>query len=184
MQVSSDAGGLLGPHDMRCRGQAKRRKLKAILTLKTPITVNEVRTFLGMASYYRKFVPAFSSLAEPLTKLTLKEAEFQWGEDQENAFQQLKSAVATCPMLQFPIPGGHFVVTMDASNVGIGASLVQFDKAGGEHSIAFASRALSRAERNLATVEKECLAIVWNLGKRRHYLIGSHFTVLTDHKPL
>jgi hypothetical protein len=159
-------------------------KVQAILALRPPSTINEVRTFLGMAGYYRKFIPGFGTIAEPLTSLTLKESKFQWGQAQTTAYQTLKLAVATCPVLQFPKSGGQFCVSTDASDVGIGATLTQYDSDGNERVLAFASRVLTKAEKNLAVIERECLAIVWALEKWRHYLLGCKFVVRSDHKPL
>lgn len=159
-------------------------KVQAILSIKTPVNINEVRTFLGMASYYRKFIQKFSEMAEPLTQLTLKEKKFEWGTSQQKAFLNLKLAISTCPTLQFPKQGGKFRVSTDASDVGLGATLTQIDPENHEFAIAFASRTLSRAEKNLAVIERECLAIVWALSKWRHYLLGRQFTIRTDHKPL
>jgi len=159
-------------------------KVKAILEIATPTSVAQVRTFLGMAGYYRRFIPNFSQMAEPLLCLTKKEATFTWTRLQEEAFTSIKSAIASGNVLQFPHPNWRFVVATDASNVGIGATLCQEDEKGDYHTIAFASRTLNGAERNLATIEKECLAIIWVVSKWRHYLLGRSFRILCDHKPL
>ena len=121
---------------------------------------------------------------EPLLTLTRGAEAYCWGEAQQIAFEQLRTAIATCTTLQFPNPRWKFCLTTDASNVGLGAELSQVDDSGKYNVIAFASRSLSPAERKLATIEKECLAIVWAVSQWRHYLLGKEFEIRSDHKPL
>lgn len=159
-------------------------KLTAILNMKVPENISEVRSFLGLANYYRRFVENFSDTAEPLMELTRNGNRFRWSEREQHAFASLRLAVANCPTLQFPRGDWDFILSTDASNVGLGATLRQTDPRGRIYSIAFASRTLTKAERNLATVERECLALVWATAKWRHYLLGRRFHVECDHKPL
>jgi hypothetical protein len=143
-----------------------------------------VRSFLGLANYYRRFVPHFSNISDPLQQLTRDKVDFIWGEQHNKVFEELRLAISSCITLQLFHPKWRFQLTTDASNVGLGAKLSQIDEGGREHSLAFASRSLTDAERNLATVEKECLAIVWAVSKWRHYLLCREFDILCDHKPL
>ena len=125
-------------------------------------------------------MPKFADIAAPLTALTADKAEFTWENIHHQAFEKLKEALASPPIITYPTPQDKFVLTTDASDIGLGAIL---STAQGKV-IEYASRVLTPAEKNYATIEKECLAIVWAVRKFRHYLIGAHFTVRTDHKPL
>lgn len=159
-------------------------KVQSILSITPPKNLQDLQSFLGMANYYRRFIDHYSTIAQPLYDLTQRNVTFTWDNAQQEAFDELRQALATCPVLQFPNPSWEFVVATDASNVGLGATLSQLDPAGDEKVIAYLSRSLTSAEKNLATIEKECLAIVWALSKWRHYLLGRHFTIFCDHKPL
>ena len=145
-----------------------------------PTTKKEVRSFLGLANVCRRFVPKFADIARPLTDLTRNDATFQWQDEQQQAFESLKEALMTPPALDYPRRTDTFILTTDASDTGIGAVLTT---ARGTV-VEYASRTLTAAERKYATIEKECLAIVWAVGKLRHYLIGARFKLETDHKPL
>jgi hypothetical protein len=158
-------------------------KIRVIENFPTPANEKKLRTFLGMASYYRKFIKDFSKIASPLHRLLKKGAKFEWAEAQEHAFQNLKSKLITQPILQYPDFSREFVLTTDASNDGLGAILSQGD-VGKDLPIAYASRSLNNAERNYSTSEKELLAIVWSMKYFRPYLYGRKFKVVTDHKPL
>ncbi|XP_077344305.1 uncharacterized protein LOC143988526 [Lithobates pipiens] len=161
-------------------------KVDAILAWPTPQTKKQVMSFLGTAGYYRKFVCNYSSLAKPLTDLTKKKLPkvVSWTPECEQAFQALKEALARAPVLQAPDFTRRFLVQTDASAYGLGAVLSQVDDAGEEHPILYLSRKLLPREVAYATIEKECLAIVWALQKLQTYLYGRHFTVITDHNPL
>jgi hypothetical protein len=136
-----------------------------------------------MASYYRKFIPRFSQIAAPLHSLLKKNATFEWLREQEEAFQELKHKLMSQPILQYPDFSKEFILSTDASNEGIGAVLAQ-GQLGKELPIAYASRSLSKAERNYSTSEKELLAIVWSTKHFRPYLYGRKFKITTDHQPL
>jgi hypothetical protein len=150
-----------------------------------PSTKKEIRSFIGLTSYYRKFVPNFSEIALPLTDLTRKgqPEKIKWGEPQEKAYKFLKDLLSNPPILHLPDFAKSFVVRVDASNRGIGAVLLQ------EHDaitfpIAYASRKLLPREQNYSTIERECLAIVWSVHKFELYLFGKEFVIQTDHQPL
>ncbi|UYV76014.1 hypothetical protein LAZ67_13002151 [Cordylochernes scorpioides] len=158
-------------------------KIEAITNFPTPKTTTEVRSFMGLCSYYRRFVKDFANKAKPLHDLLRNNVKFFWSNEQEQSFQILKSALTTDPVL------GHFkedaetLVHTDASGYGVGAVLTQLVE-GKEKPIAYASRTLNAAERNYSTTERECLAVVWAIYKFRPYLFGKHFTVVSDHHSL
>lgn len=158
-------------------------KTAAVSAFPTPTDKRAVRRFLGLCAYYRRFVANFSKIAEPLTRLTKDDVPFVWGPEQTKAFDELKMRLQTTPVL------GHFdehadtELHTDASNVGLGAVLVQWQD-GVERVIAYASRTLSRAEANYSTTEKECLAVIWAVTKFRPYLYGRPFRVVSDHHSL
>jgi len=154
-------------------------KVEAIKKWEAPRTPTEVRSFLGLAGYYRRFIENFSKIALPLTQLTQKTREFVWGEDQEKAFQYLKDRLCNAPVLSLPDGTEDFVVYCDASHQGLGCVLMQRDKV-----IAYASRQLKVHEKNYTTHDLELGAVVFALKIWRHYLYGTKCTVYTDHKSL
>jgi len=168
-------------------GQGKLRtcpdKVKSIVEFPPPKTVKQVRSFLGLCAWYKRFIPLFSDLAEPLTKLLHKKVKWSWDNEQQLSFDKLKSALACYPVLHCPDFDFPFEVQCDASNVGLGAVLVQHIR-DQERVIAYASRTLTSAERNFTVTEKECLAIVFAVEKFRPYVEGTHFRVITDHSSL
>lgn len=158
-------------------------KIAAIKNLTPPTNVKEVRRCLGIASWYRRFVPDFSKTVHPLTALLKKRKHFRWGPEQQEAFEELKRKLTEAPVLTYPDFSQPFILQTDACDYGLGAVLTQ-EIGGQERVISYASRTLSKAERNYSTTEKECLAIVWGVRKMRPYLEGYHFIVVTDHLSL
>ena len=158
-------------------------KIRAITQFPIPKSVKQVRSFLGICSYYRRFIKSFTEKARPLNLLIRDNTKFFWAQEQEDAFNTLKSALTAEPIL------GHFdenattELHTDASGFGIGAVLVQIQE-GIERVIAYASRVLSKAEINYSTTERECLAVVWSISKFRPYIYGRPFSVVTDHHAL
>uniref|UniRef100_A0A803KDA6 Gypsy retrotransposon integrase-like protein 1 n=1 Tax=Xenopus tropicalis TaxID=8364 RepID=A0A803KDA6_XENTR len=161
-------------------------KVEVIVNWPTPTTQKQVLAFLGTAGYYRRFIPNYSAIAKPLTDLTSKRRPrvVTWTPECATAMSALKSALVNAPVLSAPDFSRGFIVHTDASTYGIGAVLSQVDEKGGEHPIIYLSRKLLPREVAYATIEKECLAIVWALKKLQPYLFGSAFTVVTDHNPL
>ncbi|UYV81197.1 K02A2.6-like, partial [Cordylochernes scorpioides] len=158
-------------------------KIKAVSQFPIPKNLQQLRSFLGLSSYYRRFIKNYADIARPLNSLLSKGTKFQWNTDQERAFQKLKNALTSKPVL------GHFdddaptELHTDASGYGIGAVLAQ--KQGNvEKVIAYASRTLLKSEKNYSTTERECLAIVWAIGKFRPYLFGRPIKVIIDHHSL
>ena len=161
-------------------------KLQAIGDYPVPIKKKNVRAFLGLAGYYRRFVPHFATIAAPLTNLTSKNQPEQvlWNKDCDSAFKQLKEILISPPVLCVAEPTRQFILQTDASGQGLGAVLSQPDDDGQDHPVAYASRKLLPREQRYSVIEKECLAIVWALKVYNVYLYGQDFVVQTDHQPL
>ncbi|KAL0549215.1 hypothetical protein IC582_013696 [Cucumis melo] len=154
-------------------------KIEAVTGWTRPSTVSEVRSFLGLAGYYRRFVENFSRIATPLTQLTRKGAPFVWSKACEDSFQNLKQKLVTAPVLTVPDGSGSFVIYSDASKKGLGCVLMQQGKV-----VAYASRQLKSHEQNYPTHDLELAAVVFALKKWRHYLYGEKIQIFTDHKSL
>ncbi|KAL7871035.1 hypothetical protein SRHO_G00085320 [Serrasalmus rhombeus] len=159
------------------------KKVEAVRTWPEPTNQTEVRSFLGLASYYRRFVRGFAEVARPLHQLTEKGKSFQWDEACRRAFEQLKVCLVTAPILAYPDPKKVFILDTDASDFGIGAVLSQ-EVDGIERVIAYGSRALSKAERRYATTKKELLSMVVFTKYFKHYLLDREFILRTDHNSL
>ena len=160
------------------------RKVEAIREFPTPCDLKALRSFVGLASYYRRFIPSFSKIAAPLFALTKKDAPFVWNCDCQNAFVSLKEAMTNAPVLVFPRFGSGFVLETDASGVGLGAVLAQEQPDGSVRPIAYASRTLQQHEQNYGVTELEALGVVWAVRHFRHYLYGNRCDVFTDHEAL
>jgi len=158
-------------------------KIAAVRDWPTPVTQTQVRSFLGLASYYRRFIRGFAEIAAPLHRLTEKSAKFQWTEDCDKAFDTLRQALISAPILAYPRAEGQYVLDTDASNFAIGCVLSQVQD-GEEKVISYGSRSLQKPERNYCVTRKELLAIVAFLKKYRHYLCGAPVKVRTDHGSL
>ncbi|HBS53814.1 MAG TPA: hypothetical protein DD806_07425 [Flavobacterium sp.] len=148
-----------------------------------PENADEVRRFVAFCNYYRKFVPNFAELANPLNALLRKKVEFNWSQKCQEAFEKLKKSLIKHPILQHPNFEKEFTLTTDASNVACGAILSQ-EVNGVQLPIAYASKAFSKGEKNKSTIEKELTAIHWAVMNFKPYLYGKKFTIFTDHKPL
>lgn len=148
-----------------------------------PKNPKEIKQFLGLVGYYRKFIKDFSKVAKPLTRLLQKSSTFEWTNEQQHSFDLLKTKLISQPVLSYPDWNRPFVLTTDASNEAIGAILSQ-GTIGKDKPLAFASRTLNKAETRYSTTEKELLAIVWATKHFRQYLYGRRFKIVTDHKPL
>ncbi|KAD7117013.1 hypothetical protein E3N88_04281 [Mikania micrantha] len=154
-------------------------KIEAIKNWTTPSTPTEIRSFLGLVGYYRRFVANFSKIALPLTTLSQKSHAFIWRQNQEDAFKFLKQKLCNSPILSLPEGNDDFVVYCDASNLGLGCVLMQRDKV-----IAYASRQLKVLEKNYTTHDLELGAMVFALKIWRHYLYGTKCVIYTNHKSL
>lgn len=158
-------------------------KTNAVSMFPEPKNIKQIRQFLGLVGFYRRFIPQFSQIAKPLSNLLKKNTRFLWTKHQTEAFTILKNQICSEPILQYPDFSKKFILTTDASNTAIGAVLSQ-NHSGHDLPISFCSRVLNAAEMNYATVEKELLAIVYSVNYFRPYLYGHKFTLMTDHRPL
>ncbi|WVZ85122.1 hypothetical protein U9M48_032075, partial [Paspalum notatum var. saurae] len=154
-------------------------KVESVLNWKQPETVTEIRSFLGLAGYYRRFIMDFSKTAKPMTSLTKKNAKYTWSPNCEEAFQSLKRSLTTAPVLAQPDVTKPFDVYCDASGNGLGCVLMQEGRV-----VAYASRQLRKHEANYPTHDLELAAVVHALKIWRHYLLGNTCHIYTNHKSL
>jgi len=154
-------------------------KVEAVSNWQQPTNVSEIRSFLRLVGYYRRFIEGFSKVARPMTELLKKEKKFTWTESCERSFQELKNRLTTAPVLTLPDIHRDFVFYCDASRQGLGCVLMQDGKV-----VAYASRQLRPQEQNYPTHDLEFAAIVHTLKIWRHYLIGNKCEIYTDHKSL
>ncbi|WMV13769.1 hypothetical protein MTR67_007154 [Solanum verrucosum] len=166
-------------HVVSKEGVIDRQKIEVVRNWVRPSFVTEVRSFMGLASYYRRFVKNFASIATHLTNLTKKEIPFEWTEKCEESFQKLKTFLTTAPILALPVEGKDFIVYCDACHFGLGVVLMQ-DK----NVIAYVSRQLKVHERNYPTHDLELATVVFALKIWRHYLYGVKCEAFTDHRSL
>ncbi|CAC5415434.1 unnamed protein product [Mytilus coruscus] len=167
-------------------------KVETIRSLPAPINVKEVRSFIGMLSYYRRFVPNFSKISIPLVELTKKYAKFNWTDECQRAFEYLKDSLTVIPLLAYPDLTKRYTLYTDASDDTIGACLTQpcndneevLYGVKNEKPIYFLSHKLSDTQTRWSTIEKEAFSIHYALQKLDHYLHNAEFTIKTDHKPL
>ena len=176
--------GIVLGHVVSSKGiEVDKAKIDLIVNLPYPTSVREVRSFLGHAGFYRRFIKDFSKIALPLSRLLQKELSFEFGQECKEAFDKLKSVLTTTPTIQPPDWSSPFEIMCDASNYAVGAVLGQ--RIGKQaYVIHYASRTLNAAQCNYSTTEKELLAIVFALDKFRSYLLGSKVIVFSDHAAL
>jgi hypothetical protein len=160
-------------------------KVARIQDAPAPSTKRQVRSFLGLAGYYRKFIPRYAEVAAPLTDLTKKGQPntVKWEEPQQKAFDQLKQMLASAPILRMPDFTKVFIVQADASDVGLGAVLLQKHESE-IFPVMYASKKLLPREKNYSVIERECLALIFAIKKFQNYIYGTEFIVQTDHQPL
>jgi len=157
------------------------RKIDKVRDFPRPKTVTDIKSFLGLASYYRKFIKGFSEIAKPMNDLTRKGVPFKWKEKQEEAFKKLKQALISKPVLRYPEFDKTFYLYTDGSGLGLGAVLAQKDENKQDYVIAYASKGLTGSQPNYSATDLELLAVVWAINHFRHYLAYQHFIVVTDH---
>ena len=158
-------------------------KIKAVKDWPQPQSLSELRSYLGLCSYYRRFIRNFSTIAHPLCQLMEKNTPFLWSHDCDIPFESLKHALISSPLLSYPTPGDPFILDTDASSFGVGAVLSQV-RDGKEHVIGYFSQTLSKPERNYCVTRRELLAIILALKHFHPYLYGVHFLIRTDHGAL
>ncbi|EIE80635.1 hypothetical protein RO3G_05340 [Rhizopus delemar RA 99-880] len=159
-------------------------KIQKIVEYPQPRTIKQVRGFLGIASYYRRFIKNFAAIARPLHDQTKTTKKIPWTSLTTESFETLKKLLTTAPILSRPDFNKPFILVTDASKLGLGAILTQLDENGHEHPIVYASRGLKSTESNYAPTKLECLAVIWAVKLFRPYLLGKKFTVITDHSAL
>jgi hypothetical protein len=155
------------------------KKIQAVRDWPTPTDVKQLRGFLGLSGYYRKFIKHYGVLSKPLSDLLKKGALFTWTPQLQRCFDTLKQALVTAPVLALPNFSKVFILETDASDKGIGVELMQ-----GGHPIAYLSKALGPKAQAMSTYEKECMALLLAVSKWKPYLQHHQFTILTDHKSL
>ena len=172
-------------HEVSATGiSPAKEKVRAILEMADPQSVEDVRRVIGMLGFYRRFVPSFATIAQPLHQLTQKSATFSWNEEHAAALKQLKKSLTQAPVLRLPDFRKELVVSCDSSATAIGGVISQLED-GDELPIAYASRTLSKAERNYSATDRELLALVWSVKQFRMYLCNvAKFRVFTDHQPI
>lgn len=159
------------------------QKIDCILNFPQPQNQKDIKSFLGLAGYYRRFIPNFAKITKPLTKLLQKDQPFNFDSDCIKSLEELKKALTSTPILIYPNFDEPFVLTTDASAFAIGAVLSQ-GPIGKDLPIGYASRTLCNAECKYSVIERELLAIVWAVKHFRPYLFGRKFKLITDHRPL
>ena len=158
-------------------------KIEAILNWPRLKTSKEVKSFLGLVNFYRAYIPKCAEIAYPLNNLTKKHVKFKWDQECEDAFMKLKHSLTSSPVLAYPTPQGKLTLQTDASLYGIGAILSQ-EQDGKDVVLAYASKTLSKAQQNYCTTMRELLAVVYFVRYFKHYLMGRHFDIYTDHASL
>eukprot|EP00873_Tetraselmis_striata_P007045 jgi/Tetstr1/427309/TSEL_017478.t1 len=166
------------------RLKARGVQVKAINSLPAPKNVSDVRHFLGMATYYCRFLESFSLVKAPLTALTKKDEPWKWGAAEQQSFDAIKAMLVSAPVLRHPDWRRPFVMHTDWSRAGVGACLSQVDDNGVEYAVSFASRMNTPVEADLSSYEGEVGAVVWAVQRFRYYLYGNHFQLITNRKAM
>ena len=148
-----------------------------------PMTPKQVRAFLGLVGYYRKFIKGFAKIAKPLTLLTRQQVKFEWTPDHQTAFIHLKNAIVQAPILHYPNPNKTYIVYTDASDDTCRAQLSQ-EHEGTEFPVAFLSHTFSETQCKWSTTEQEVFRVYYAITKWNYYLQGANIIVRNDHKPL
>ena len=159
-------------------------KTEKIAQWPVPTSRKEIQQFLGLANYYRRFVKDFATIAKPLHRLTEKTAKFEWTDECQAAFEEIRRRLVTAPILAFPDYTRTFILDTDASDTGIGAVLSQVQEDGRERVITYASRVLTKPERRYCVTRRELLAVVTFVHHFQPYLLGRQFLLRTDHGSL
>lgn len=164
--------------------QPVKEKIEPILKAPQPQNVTQLRSFLGMVQFYSRFLPNLASVLAPLHKLLQKDQKWEWSRAQQEAYVKCKKLLTSDALLVHYDNAHELQLACDASNDGVGAVISHVMSNGDVKPVAFASRTLTKSERNYAQIEKEALGIIFGIKKFHQYLLGRHFTLLTDHKPL
>ena len=160
------------------------RLIQSVANIPTPANVKQVRAFLGLCSYYRRFIRDFANIAQPINLLLHNDVVFNWTPQCQSSFESLKSALTCYPIVRVPDFTKQFIVYADASTHALGAILSQVFEDGNEHVIAYSSRTLNSQEQRYGITELECLGVVYAIKQFTQFIYGSHFLVVTDHAAL
>lgn len=161
----------------------KEKKVEALMAFNRPTTKKQLQSFIGLAGFYRKFIPHFASLSACLTDLLKKGAKWEWSADKEKAFLDIKSRLASRPILVPPDYSKPFIIAVDSSDFAMGSTLLQ-EIDGLEHPVCFLSRKLNEQQRRYSIVEKEALALLIAVRSFSVYFGSAPVKVFTDHSPL
>jgi hypothetical protein len=159
-------------------------KIAIIVDLPPPTLVKQLCTALGHTGYYRKFVKGYAQIKTPMENFLNKDCQYEWTDECQQSFDTLKQKMVTTPILVFPDWNKEFHVHVDESSIALGEVLAQPGEGDIDHPLAFSSRKLSIAKFNYTTTEREGLSMVYALQKFRHYLLGGHFKMFTNHSAL
>lgn len=160
-------------------------KIRAVSSFPQPANTKQLKSFLGLCSYFRRFIRGFAHIASPLHNLLSTRVPYEWTTDCQLSFNALRNALTSDPVLSHFDDKAATELHTDASGTGLGAVLLQKHPSSRDsHVIAYASRTLTRPEKNYTVTEQECLATVWAIGRFRPYLYGRPFTIVTDHRAL
>lgn len=180
----SDTAEFVG-HEITAEGyRPLQNYVDAVNSAPTPTSVKELRQFLGLASYLRRFVKNFSGIVQPLTRLLKKDTRWEWGPAQDTAVAEVRDRLTRAPVLRFVDPSRPLRLATDWSVDGVGAVLSQIDDEGREYICGYLSKTCTPAERRYSAFKGELLAVLWACEKWRHYLGGRQFDLITDHKAL
>lgn len=157
-----------------------KKKVEAVMRIPAPTTVKQIRQFIGLTSYFRKFIKDYAIIAEPLTRLTRKEVCWHWGSEQERAFKRIKEVLSKDPIIQIFNPKLRTELHTDASSMGLGAILMQYDEKNQQHVVSYFSKQTTNDQRNYHAYELETMAVIFALRYFRVYLLGMHFKLVTD----
>ena len=164
--------------------QTDPEKVITIRNFPIPRDLTQLRGFIALASYYRRFIKGFANIVEPLNRLLKKNTPYNWTQQQQDAFERLKNYLITPPILAYPDFNKPFILYTDASSFAPEAILSQKDEQNRKRVIAYASRSMRPPERKYSVTEQECLAVIWAVKYYHHYLHGHKFTVIIDHAAL
>jgi hypothetical protein len=159
-------------------------KVEKLNNMRIPKDITVLRAFLGLAGYYRRFIQGFSVRAKAIFQLLKKNIKWEWKDEQNTAFEDMKKQLTTAPVLAFPDLTIPFILTTDASYQGLGAMLSQIGKDNEERAISYSSSTLKPTQENYSVTQLEALAVIWAIEKYKHYLWGKKFTIRTDHSAL
>ena len=171
-------------HKVTSQGVHTTEKVRAVIDATAPQDVSQLKSYLGLLTYYHRFLPNLSTEAAPLYLLLKEGQAWEWKAPQELAFQKTKRLLMDAPVLAHYNVKAPLVVSADASPYGVGAVLSILDELGQQRPVAFASRSLAPAEKNYSQLEQEALAIIFGVKKFHQFVYGRHFQIKTDHKPL